>query len=310
MDSGINEGILNTIAVQAESTYGGSGTGTARYLPGKISFNHQPQHLGTTQRTNVWREMDGDSYAARLFEGTFEVNYCHGETMALILSSLLKRSGSSPNYTFAAHHLSSRQSLAIALSYLPNAKHFVFRGVIIESAQFTIRAREQVRVRFAFKAAKLTTDGPLSSPVTETELKATGLQAAVDYGGANNPRAYDGSFQIINRVELVNFDETGVAQAYVPQGRVTFSGDIGEWMSNDSTEGDAIAANVRGMVEDSAVFSLVPASGKLLELDISRMLTRSGTPPGLQSGGIGYRAGIEAQTGEDRSDKPVLTMTL
>lgn len=310
MDSGINEGFLNTIAVQAESSFGGSVTGTARYLPGKISFGHQPQHVGTTQRTSVWREMDGDSYAARFYEGTFEMMYCHGETMALILSSLLRRSGSSPNYTFSAYHLSNRQSLVIALSYIPNNKHFVFRGVIIESAQFTIRAREQVRVRFAFKAASLTTDGPLSSPVTETELKATGLQASVDYGGANNARAYDGSFQIINRVDLANFNESGVATAYMPQGRVTFSGDIGEWMSNDATEGDAIAANVRGMVEDSAIFSLVPASGKLLELDIARMITRSGTPPGLQTGGIGYRAGIEAQTGEARTDKPVLTLTL
>lgn len=310
MDSGINEGFLNLISVQAESTFGGTVTGSARYIPSKLSFSHRPVLVGNLSKINVWRAMDGDSFSSRFFEGTIEMMYAHGETLALLLSSLLRRSGTSPNYVFDASHLSNRQSLAIGLSYLPNGKHFVFRGAIIESALFTVRAKEQVKVSLAFKAAQMTADGPLTSPVEEEALTATGLQAAVDYDGGSNPRVYDGSFQIINRVDLAQFDEAGVPQAYQPSGILTFSGDLAEWMSNDLTEGDLIAGHVRNLAETSTTLSIVPGAGKLLEIALSRVLARSGTPPGIQYGGIGYRAGVEAQTAETRADRPILTMTL
>lgn len=310
MDSGINEGWSNELIVQAESSFAGSVTGTARHLPGKVTFSYEPVLLGSLQSVNVWRMMDGDSFSGRSYRGQFDLEYSHGETIALLLSSLLKRSGSSPNYVFNPYHLSDRQSLAIGLSYLPNAQHLVFRGVIIDSASFTIRARELLKVRFEFKAAKMTTDGPLTSAATETRVTATGNHAAAEYESAAMSRAFDSSFQIIHRIDFANFGEDAIPTDYEPTGPMTVSADLAELMANTSVEGDRIALDVRSLNEASALISVVPSSGKLLELEIPRMLVRSGTPPGLATAGISYRAGVEAQTQEDRTDRPVLTMTI
>lgn len=310
MDSGINEGFDNSIIVQAESSLAGSVTGTAYHLPGKVSFAYEPQldtRLGTT---NIWRHLDGDSFSARHFNGSFDLEYSHGETFALLLASLLRRSGSSPNYTFTPYHLSNRLSLAISLSYQPNGPHFVFRGVIIDAVSFVVRSRELVKAKFEFKAAKLTTDGPLTSPTTETRLAASGLQAAAEYETVAMPHAYDASFQIAHRVTFCCYGEDAIPTEFEPNGVFTVSADLAEWMPNTLGGGDRIASDVRNMSEASAEVSIVPAVGKLLELSVPRAIMRSGTPLGLQPGGIGYRAGLEAQTAEARTDKPVLTMTL
>lgn len=310
MSTTINEGFLNEIVVQAESSFAGSVTGTARRLVGQTGFQYQPKLIRGQNAINVWREMDGDSFAGRYFEGTITMDYRHGELMALLLSSLLQRSGTSPNYSFSNSHRSNRQSLAFGLSYEPNDVHFVFRGTIITGAMFTIRARELVQVRFDFKSAQLTDDGPLTSPVTETSVGASGLESSIEYDSVSMARAYDASFQIMNDVDFVNYNRSKAPTRAIPSGQFTISNDLAEWMSDDATEGDAIAANVRNQTETDLEVAIVPASGKLFRLNVPRGTTRSGTPVGIDRAGIGYRAGIEAQTGEDRTDKPVLTMTL
>lgn len=310
MDTGINEGFSNEITVQAESSFLGSVTGTARRLIGQVSFQYEPKLIRGVGGVNVWREMDGDSHAGKFFSGSFVVDYRHSELFALLLSSLLTRSGTSPNYTFSSSHRSVRQSLALGLSYKPNNVHFVFRGLIITGAMFTIRVRELVQVRFDFMAASLTTDGPLTSPVTESAIGVNGFQASVEFDGNAMALVYDTSFQIANPVEFVNYGRNKIPTKYVPSGRFTVSNDLAEWMSSDATEGDAVASATRSQEDKSVEVSLVPSAGKLLQLNVPRLIVRSGTPPGLARDGIGYRAGMEAQTSEARTDKPVLTMTL
>lgn len=310
MDSTLNEGYANDIAVQAEATFLGSPTGTARRLPGRINFAYQPQLAGGLAAVNIWRMPDGDSYSSRWYEGSFDLEYNHGETVALLLASLLQRSGSSPSYEFSPHSRSSRTSLIIGLSYLPNGQHLMFRGAIIESARFIIRARELLRVTFGFKAARLTSDGPLASVVDETILQAGGHQADLTYDSTAIPRAYDASFQFLHRIGFTNFDESATPADYEPHGVLGISADLAEWMSNVNADGDLIAGNVRDQSEAPVVISVVPGAGKEFTLSIPRSLTRSGTPPGLQARGIGYRAGIEAQIAGSLSGVPLLTMTL
>lgn len=191
--SGINEGFLNEITVQAESSFAGSVTGTARRLVGQVSVQYEPQLIRGMGKVNAWGNMDGDSFAGRFYRGSMVLEYRHGETLALLLSSLLTRSGSSPNYTFSQSHRSVRQSLAIGLSYKPNNVHFVLRGLIITGALFTVRVRELIQVRLDFMAAKLTTDGPLTSPSTETSITAHGQQAGLDYESVAMSLVYDAS---------------------------------------------------------------------------------------------------------------------
>ncbi len=310
MDSGINEGFANEIGVQAETSLGSTVTGTARSLPGKVSFSFAPQLEGGIAQVNLYRASDGDSYSRRFYTGQIELEYSHGETIALLLSSLLRRTGTSPNYLFTPYHLSARQSLAIGLSYVPNGRNYVFRGALIESASFTVRARELVKVKFEFKAATLTTDGPLTSMAVESRVVAAGHQAALEYNETEMPRTYDSSFQIVHRVEFSAYDESAAPSAYVPAGRMTVSADLAEFMSNDFADGNIIFGQVNTLNAVDASISVVPAAGKLLELTMPRVLTRSGTPQGIDRTGTGYRAGVEAQSSEARADVPLLTMTL
>jgi len=308
MDTGLNEGIANTLIVRAEQSLAGTLTGSSYAVDGRVAFSHEPVLDGNLPGRNVWRAQDGDSYAARSFRATLDMEWAHGELTALLLSSLLRRSGSTPNYTFRPGNLSFKQTLAVGFGYVPNGVEIVLRGVIVESLQLAFRPREITRARWRLAAAKLTTDGPIASIASGSIIRAVG-QSDVEYGGASNPRVYDFSVEIAQPVDFGNFGEDGTPVDY-DVGPCDVSVELAEWLANSEPAGQAIAQDAREQDENSLSLEIAPAAGKVLRFEIPRMLVRSGTPPLFQPGGIGYRASTEAQSSEDRSDLTVVTMTI
>lgn len=308
MDTGLNEGIANTLVVRAESSLAGSLTGSTYAFDGRIAFSTEPVLGGNVPKRNVWRAQDGDSYSARSYRATIDMEWSHGELTALLLASLFRRTGTTPNYTFKPGGLSLKQSLAIGFGYVPNGLEFVLRGAIVESMQVALRPREVSRVRFGIVAAKLTTDGPIAAVTAGNIFRVKG-DATAEYDSIPNPRVYDFSLEAVQRINFANFGEDGTPTDYAPE-KFDVSIDLAEWMANTGPEGDQIAGDVRNQNEVTLLVSTVPAPGKLLTFTIPRMINRSGTPPLLSPGGIGYRASAEAQSSVSRTDLTSITMSI
>jgi hypothetical protein len=306
----MNEGWANKLVVQAEATLAGSPTGSAYGADGRLAFSYEPVLEGRRPKINVWRRPDGDSFAGRWYRLSIDTEYSHGEATALLLSSILKRAGTSPNYTFRPNHTSAKQSLAIGLSYVPNNLEFVFRGCVVEQVQLAVRAREIVRIRWSLSAAKMTTDGPLATVADANFVRSTGLGGSASYESVSLSRSYEWALDVAHRIEFGNFGEDAVPADYQPASSLVVSGDLAEWMGESSADGDRIAADARNQSQASALLSVVPAPGKLFEVDLPRILVRAGTPPGIQQGGIGYRASFESQSSEGRTDEPLISMLL
>lgn len=309
MSSGINEGQFNLLTVQAEDSFTGTLTGTAYHIRGRMGFSYQPMLSGGAQSVNVWRHQDGDSFAARFYQGSIEMEYSHGEAFALLLASLMKRSGTSPNYTFEPSHNSKRQTIAIGLSYLPNDVHWIFRGVMIETMTLNVRRTELAKVRMDFKAAIKTDDGPMTA-TEQAHVPATHLGGAGEFGSQALTQATEMNAQIAHRIAFANFNEDKEPTEYEPDGQFSLSGDFAEWMSDDEPAGHRVAEAVEDQTESNYFLQIVPAAGKVFQITVPRVLVRNGTPAGLAVGGIAYRAGTEAQVSEDRSDVPVISMVL
>lgn len=309
MSSGINEGIANETVVQAEASFLGTLTGPAYALPGRLSLQVQPRLSAGALRTGIYRTQDGDSFAAVTWGGSIEVEYPGGEAFALLLSSLLKRTGSSPNYVFGQSHLATRQTLALSLKYVPNNLSYLFRGLVVEALELSVQLRGLVRCRLELAAGRMDTGSPITATVTPTHVPAPSWKSALQYRGVDMPRAYEATARIVARVEFCRFGETGIPGAVYTAGGTEFSAEIAEWMG-DTSGADTVPADVRGLVEVSQRIDVEPFPGKLLRIELPRSLPRSGTPPGLVPGGIAYRIGSEAQGGEASPSWPAVTMTV
>lgn len=310
MSSGINEGVGTLLVAQAEGTYLGTPTGVAYELPGRTAFSFAPRLERTSPRASLWRGQDGEQYAARWFEATLEAEWTQGEALALLLSSLMTRTGTTPNYTFTRPG-AARKTLALSVNYGAGAPSYVLRGAIAQSLQLNIRARGLVTFRMEFLAGKLdTVSGAIAATSTPAGAAFAGFNSSATYRGVTMGRAYELTLQLLARTAFVQFDEFAVPSRFIPAAPPQASAEVSEWLGDTVTEADRIPADVRGMAEASQRFDVAPAPGKLLRLDLPRALVRSGTPPAFQQGGIAYRAATEAQAGEVLADWPSITMNI
>lgn len=308
MSSGLNEGIANELVVQAEAGFLGAGTGPAYSVAGKVGFSHNPVLSGTSSRRGLYRMADGDSFSARTFRCSLDLEYPGSESFALILASLLRRTGSSPSYSFG-RPTSFRPSFLVSLKYNPNNYAVVFRGCLADEVQLAIRPRGVVTCKVGIAAAVAANASPVAATVQEAHLPAPGWSGSVYYGGVSSTRAYEVDVTVKGKVSFENFGEGGEPAAFVPDGGVDFSANVSEWVADDSSA-DAVPAAGRTMAEAAQRFDCVPAPGKILRFDFPRSIVRSGTPPGFQKAGLAYRFGTEAQAGERSADFPTVTMNL
>jgi len=309
MSLGINEGIGTAVVVQAESAFLGAGTGPAYAFPGKTGLVVSPRLEATTPRTGAWRGQDGEAYAARWFEASLEAEWAQGEATALLLSSLLARSGVSPNYTFARPG-AARRSLILSVTFAPSGPTWVLRGLLAQRLDLTIRARGIVTFKMEFSAGRLDTSGAVAATVTPDGAPAAGWKSSALYNGAAMDRAYELALSIVARTQFKQFGEDSAPTRHAPAGGAQFSAEVSEWMGDTSAEGDRVAGDARNLIERAQQFDVTPAAGQLLRLSFPRALMRNGTPPALQRAGIAYRIGSEAQAGEVGADWPTITMNI
>lgn len=305
-----NAGFSNFLGVQREDALDGAATGAAYLMRGKTSFGWQPILGGGSQRVNVWRKMDGDSFATRYFSGSLNLEYANTELHRALLESFLETISTQANtpsagfttYSYRPRLMGARRSLRIGLEYSEGGPFFLMHGCIIDYASFTCRLRELIKVKYEFKFTRLEDTGAAAMSLTATNpgqvwIPHTSTAALMNAGALAN--LTEASFQISDRAEPASFGADKQATAFRQSGRFTLSGELVEYFGSTAT----IPGYVRDKTEAALDFTFAtPGSSKKLQLVIPRNIFRAGTPDGIGKTDLPYRATFEAQ--HDQSTNP------
>lgn len=300
--------ILSTIAVQAEATYAGAGTGTIFALCGLTEFDQQFDPMARSTRINIWRLEESQQKAGASLRGRVDIELKVGSALNLLVNTILAIQSQTDvdGGTQFVYRLRRAEDMATSVRLLgafEDGPWFTLSGVVVTTLRLTVRARQVVRMAIDWVASGVenTSVNPawdiveesldVMSPVSGDDGAIHGEDGGIYYGssvGVQPLVAGEGqvllddvpmtesvelSLEIEAQREARNLSRLGAANRMVRSGPVVVGGNLVEYfVGNDLPE------KVRDGSEFSLSCALAEGSVDRFVVALPRVVAQNGQP--------------------------------
>jgi hypothetical protein len=276
--------ILTTVAVQAESTFAGSGTGTIYRVTGVRQFEPSFDSVLRTTKVSVWRQETGQKRAGYVFGGRLDVEGSPGNALRLLLSNLLclkdpvlVEDPGNTTYTFRPKRSQPFviESLKFYVAY-ESGPWETYSGCVITSLRCTTRGQNITNISCDFMCASVQSvdSDPVWTIATESLNSIVASDAVLTIDAVPVTGMIELSCEINLPRDKTRMSRDGVAGRFSSMGPAVITGAFNEYFGS---EGDLPQA-VRDGSEVALKATLNAGSGTLLEFDFPRVAPQSGQP--------------------------------
>lgn len=307
--------ILAFIAVQAEATFAGNGTGTIHELAGLTEFEQQFESLARTTRISVWRQEASQQSAGASYRGRLDIEVAVSPALNLLLQTILalKSSGSVAGGTEYVYRMARVEELELPsvklLVAFEDGPWLTFSGVMITMLRFTVRALQVVRLSVDWVAAsKVETDVNPGWTIVRTECETlVGFRAVAEIDETAVETLIELGLTIEVPLELRNLTTVGVAGMFAKNGPATVGGNLVDYLG-----GSDLPAKVRSGVEFDLGCVLSDGTIDRLAMELPRTVAQSGQPAIKGDSDVTtpvpYKVLLDAAA--DPNDEPLLTLVV
>lgn len=286
-------------AIQAESTFNGTGSGSLYRLPGAVRFEWGVNPVHRLRKVNVWRMEDTEAQAGLTYEGNLEMELHSARSMNLMLEGILAPisalGGTPATYTYRPPRADYpvTESFKLFAAY-EGGPWLTFSGVVIETVRFTVRARTLVRMSVRWRAAAVLeqVSDPSWSIVTDPDRRVTSDSCTIKIDDVAHTQGVDATLEIRDPKDLVNLGADGVATGWSRLGTQAVVGSVVE-IYDPTHDLPAIA---RGLTETSLYFKLAAQAEPTyyVEATLPRVVWDEANPAPMGEGDVAETASFRA----------------
>jgi len=281
--SGQKSQVISRVSVQAEASFTGAGTGDIYQITGIREFDHQFEPVQRTTKVTVWRQESGQSTGGRVFRGRLDVEGSPGSALRLLLSNMLaEKAAVSSGGGLSTYQFRPRRSQPMVLDSLrflaefEDGPWYEFKGCVIESLRWTVRAQNITNISCEFLCAQLVEwdVNPSWTVVSDNLNPLVASDAVLTIDGSPVSEFIELSCELSVPRVPTRMNRDGQATRFSIMGQSLISGAINEYFGN--------SFNLPYVVRDGGEFALKATlnagGGSLLEFEFPRVAPQSGQP--------------------------------
>lgn len=317
--SEVGEPSRHSIAVTREPTFRGVPTDPWRVIAGKKRFFHEPIFHNQSERVSVWRQRTADNSHGNTWRGSIDIEYSHAVATQWMLENLFvlkSQEADTPGAGLTTYIYRPRRvqtdltgvSLRLAVDYTDEGKYYVYKGVMITAARFSVEQKRLVQLRYDWVASERVEMMSATGGTSIVHQPLTHLASSIDISDVAQDLATEVNYTFSRPITLGNVNRAGAAQTF-KESPLEFSAEMPLYLSNDMTLPDAFASQAEVKLE----IGINAGGNKAINLLWPRAKLKAGQPEAVTKGqDIVYRPTFEGLNDEilDPDNEPQLTIIL
>lgn len=311
----LTEGITNTLALQAETTFNAASAETIYFVAGKTGFSFEPMHSRGSVRKNVWRQDQKQTSSVLFYRGSLSVELGVNTITRLLLAAFFELKaatalgGGITKYEYRPRRAGNFGSLKFGLENNPGGPYLALHGVVIDQLEISVNRRSLVTMTVGFKFVRREDDVQMSA--TATALDASTLDhvhSRFEIDAAAQSYFQEFSMRASDPKMPARFGENKLATRFRGDGKQSMSGGGVEIGNSESVITDKVNALAEGSV--SAKLEDRTNTNRYILFTLPRCSFTSGTPTGIARDDVASRFSFDVlQDSElDTSDEVLITL--
>jgi hypothetical protein len=302
-------GNQGNLYVQAESSLGGSGTGTIYRLP-VVGFEEGPSFTARETRIGFIRQAVSQSIGGQWHGGRIELEAASTHALRLLVRTLFARHSfqvvTATEHGFGFPNVGDVNLQSVKLfAHYDGGPFLQFDGVILQSFRLTVRSKEIARVSMQWLGQAVTEAGSDPGLTTTQELPAVSASDSglIQIDDVTHDQVIEATVEFRNNASAGAFNDSGAPSKWT-RGPFDITGSIVEYFDKTKNLPQLVRSLTEAKVSISAVSQ--SSSDEYLKAQLPRVVFESGSPSPVDSqdvaATVGFRAMENSVLGSDRNE--------
>ena len=283
--------------IQAESSLGGSGTGTIYRLPA-VAFDQAPTFTSRETRIGFIRQAVSQSIGGQWHGGRIELEAASTQALRLLVRTLFGLHSlqvvTATEYGYGLPMVGSENLQSVKLfAHYAGGPFLQFDGVILRSFRLTVRSKEIARISLQWLGQAVTQAGSDPGLTTTAEIPNVGASDSglIQIDDVDHDQIIEATVEFRNNATPGDFTDAG-APAKWSRGPYDVTGSLVEFYD----KAHDVPALVRSLTEAKVEISSVSqaSADEYLKVQLPRVVFESGAPTPLDPQDVASTAGFRA----------------